>query len=94
MKTYSMGDFQRHTGDIADEAAKEPITLTRYGKPKYVLISHEAYERLMTREKTQHAYKVDEMPADIRHELMEELAPEFEALEKMSDEELADLDEE
>ena len=82
MKTYSMGDFQRHTGDIADEAAKEPITLTRYGKPKYVLISHESYQRLLTREQTQRSYLLDSLPEDVRAELMEELAPEFETLEK------------
>jgi prevent-host-death family protein len=46
MPTTSASDFQKRVGEFSDIARREPVTVTRHGRPSLVLISAEDYERL------------------------------------------------
>jgi len=44
-------DFQRNIGLYQDEALKNPVAITKNGRPRTVLISAEEYERLKRRDR-------------------------------------------
>jgi prevent-host-death family protein len=46
MPTTSASVFQKRVGEFSDIARREPVTVTRHGRPSLVLISAEDYERL------------------------------------------------
>lgn len=45
------GDFQRRFGSLSDKALTEPITITRNGRDRLVLLSVEEYDRLKRRDR-------------------------------------------
>jgi prevent-host-death family protein len=50
MKVTS-ADFQKQFGALADKALTEPLTITRNGRDRLVLLSVEEYERLKRRDR-------------------------------------------
>ena len=46
MKSYSTSDLVRAVGDVTHAAVTEPVVITHHAKPRYVLMSIAAYERL------------------------------------------------
>jgi prevent-host-death family protein len=46
MLTVTAAEFQRHFGRYQDEALIQPVTITRNGRARLVMISAEEYERL------------------------------------------------
>lgn len=51
MTSVSISELQRHIGDIQELAAKGPVTITRNGREKYVLLSASEYRRLKRRDR-------------------------------------------
>ena len=43
MPTTSATDFQKRVGEFSDIARREPVTVTRHGRPSLVLLSAEDY---------------------------------------------------
>jgi len=54
--TTTASNFQKRVGEFSDIARREPVTVTRHGRPSLVLLSAEDYERLKHIE--QHVTKV------------------------------------
>lgn len=46
MTTTTATDFQKRVGEFADIARREPVTVTRHGRPSLVLLAAEDYRRL------------------------------------------------
>ena len=46
MLTVTSAEFQRHFGRYQDEALTQPVTITRNGRARLVMISAEEYRRL------------------------------------------------
>lgn len=46
MKTFSALDLQKKTGDIQFAAAVAPVVITKHGKPRSVMMSHDEFVRL------------------------------------------------
>lgn len=44
LKTYASSDLKQSLGDVLAAANREPIAITRHKKPRYVLMSIEAFE--------------------------------------------------
>jgi prevent-host-death family protein len=44
MKVFSTTQLRRKTMAILEVAQCEPVTITWYGKPRFVLMSHEHFE--------------------------------------------------
>ena len=59
--TVTSADFQRNIGLYQDEALRKPVTITKNGRPRTVLISAEEYERLKRRDR--HAEAAPQTPA-------------------------------
>jgi prevent-host-death family protein len=47
----SSAEFQRQFGALSDKALTEPLTITRNGRDRLVLLSVEEYERLKRRDR-------------------------------------------
>ena len=46
MPVINASEFQKRIGEFSDIARREPVTVTRHGRPSLVLMSAEDYERL------------------------------------------------
>ncbi len=71
MRTFPSSDFKQAFGDVLNAASREPVTITRHNKPRYVLMSVEDYERRVRKDERQ-AIATSDMPAE--HLLMLESA--------------------
>ncbi len=47
----SSAEFQKQFGSLADKALTEPVTITRNGRDRLVLMSVEEYDRLKRRDR-------------------------------------------
>jgi PHD/YefM family antitoxin component YafN of YafNO toxin-antitoxin module len=60
----SSAEFLKNYGTLTDKALAEPVTITRNGRDRLVVISVEEYERLKRRDRR--AYAVEDMtPAQL-----------------------------
>ena len=62
MKVTS-AEFIKNYGQLADKALSEPITITRNGHERLVLISVDEYARLKRRDRQ--VYRVGDLPAEL-----------------------------
>ena len=51
MQRITSRDFQRNFGRFQDEALKSPLSITRNGRDRLVVLSFEEYERLKRRDR-------------------------------------------
>ena len=70
MREYSATELANNTGDVLSAAAQEAVEITRHGKPRFVLLSHERYERLITRGNPRRAVRVADMSDAERNDLI------------------------
>ncbi|KXF78099.1 prevent-host-death protein [Paramesorhizobium deserti] len=64
MRHFTTGDLNKQVGDVTDAASREPVVLTKHGKPRFVLMSYEHYERMRTGGDPRRAYLASEMPEE------------------------------
>ena len=81
MKSVSSTALKQSLGDVLAAAAREPVTITRHGTPRYVLMSLESYER---RERTdsRKVYRVEDTPDDLADLLIAALDHQIETLNR------------
>jgi prevent-host-death family protein len=46
---FTMSDLVHRTGTVADAADRQPVMITRHGRPRYVLVRAEDFARLNDR---------------------------------------------
>jgi len=64
MTITNASDFQKRLGEFADLARREPVMITRHGRPSLVLLAAEDYERLkVIEERSTKVVKVVDLPA-------------------------------
>ena len=51
MLTVSAAEFQRNFGRYQDEALKQPLSITRNGRDRLIVLAVEEYERLKRRDR-------------------------------------------
>jgi prevent-host-death family protein len=78
MKQFTFSDMNRASGEILEAALVEPVTLTKRGKDKLVILTAEQYRKLIGRSHTM-AYGLMDAPEDIHQELMIGLQDNIEA---------------
>ena len=80
MKVTS-AEFIKNYGQLADKALTEPVTITRNGHERLVLISVEEYARLKRRDRQ--VYRAHDVPGEILAAIeATEPPPESEAVER------------
>lgn len=63
MRTFTSTDLANKTGDVFAAASQSAVEIHRHGKPRFVLMSTETYERLTNRN-PQRALHVDDMSVE------------------------------
>lgn len=66
MKSFAFSDLNRQPGEVLDAALVEPVTLTRHGKPKVIMLSVEEFARLTY----PRAYTLENAPEHVHEMLM------------------------
>lgn len=66
MKSFAFSDLNRQSGEVLDAALAGPVTLTKRGKPKLVVMPVEEYERLAY----PRTYSLREVPDHVRADLL------------------------
>jgi prevent-host-death family protein len=82
MKSFAFSDLNRQSGEVLDTALVEPVILEKRGKPKIVMMSVEAYERM---QRYPRAYTIADAPDEINALLLsalDELIEEDESAER------------
>ena len=51
MLTVSAAEFQRHFGRYQDEALKQPVSVTRNGRERLIVLAVKEYQRLKRRDR-------------------------------------------
>ncbi|TJV26009.1 MAG: type II toxin-antitoxin system Phd/YefM family antitoxin [Mesorhizobium sp.] len=75
MKNYPSTDLKQNLGDVLAAASQQPVSITRHNKPRYVLMSIEAYEARFGND-SRRVYAAEDAP--IEHiEMLEEYAAEL-----------------
>ncbi|WP_341487166.1 type II toxin-antitoxin system prevent-host-death family antitoxin [Pararhizobium sp. A13] len=69
MKQFTFSDMNRASGEILEAALIEPVTLTKRGKDKLVIVTAEQYRKLIGYSHTV-AYGLMDAPEEIHQELM------------------------
>jgi PHD/YefM family antitoxin component YafN of YafNO toxin-antitoxin module len=62
MKVTS-AEFIKNYGQLADKALSEPVTITRNGHDRLVLLSVDEYARLKRRDR--HVYRIGDLPEEL-----------------------------
>ena len=62
MLRYSAAELQRQLGHIQDQALKEPVTITRHGRDRLVILDAEEFKQLRKRARV--AMSVEELSDD------------------------------
>lgn len=65
MKEFPAAEMNRSPAYIFEAATNEPIAITKYKKPRFVLMSMKQYETLAKTAKTQIAVSVADMPPEL-----------------------------
>jgi prevent-host-death family protein len=73
---FSASDLQRQTDDVTHAASRAPVTITKRGKARFVMMSVDDYAALTQGRDVRKAYATSEMPTD----LMERLRPEIDRI--------------
>ena len=70
----SSAEFMKNYGTLADKALQEPVTITRNGRDRLVLISSEEYERMRRRDRR--VIRVEDMSEEEMEEILNQRVPE------------------
>jgi prevent-host-death family protein len=63
MPTVKASEFQKRPGEFSDIARREPVTVTRHGRPSLVLLAAQDYARLRRiEERATKAMRVSDLP--------------------------------
>lgn len=49
MRSFASSDLKQMLGDVLTAASREPVTITKHSKPRYVLMTVEDYEQRVRR---------------------------------------------
>ncbi len=70
MKRYKSTDMTRRSGEMMEDALRGPISITKYRKPKYVLMSASHYDNITKGYEGREVFTRDTVPEDVRAEML------------------------
>jgi prevent-host-death family protein len=62
---FSLTDLSNRSGEIVEAAFRGPVEITRRGKRKFVLLTAEDYDRLLTAADTRQAFHADDASEEV-----------------------------
>lgn len=73
MKQFTSTELANSTGDVLAAAAQAPVVIARHGKPRFVMLSAEEYERLRSQGDPRRAFHVSDLTDAEADKLIAEL---------------------
>lgn len=70
MKEYPSSAITRQSGEILDQAAREPVAITRYRKPRFIIMSATHYDKL-TRRNPRTVETIDSLSSEMKAEMLD-----------------------
>lgn len=65
MTHFSLTDLSNRSGEVVEAAFRGPVEITRRGKRKFVLLTAEDYDRLVSAADTRRTFHADEAPDEV-----------------------------
>jgi len=62
---FSLTDLSNRSGEVVEAAFRGPVEITRGGKRKFVLLTAEEYDRLVSAADTRRAFHADHVPEGV-----------------------------
>jgi len=62
---FSLTDLSNRSGEVVEAALRGPVEITRRGKRKFMLLTAEDYDRLVSAADTRHAFHADDAPEGV-----------------------------
>src|ERR1700680_5313144 len=65
MAHFSLTELSNRSGEVVEAAFRGPVEITRRGKRKFVLLTAEDYDRLVSAADTRRAFHADDAPGEV-----------------------------
>jgi antitoxin Phd len=65
MANFSLTDLSNRSGEVVEAAFRGPVEITRRGRRKFVLLTAEDYDRLVSAADTRRAFHADDAPEEV-----------------------------
>jgi antitoxin Phd len=62
---FSLTDLSNRSGEVVEAAFRGPVEITRRGRRKFVLLTAEDYDRLVSAADTRRAFHADDVPEGV-----------------------------
>lgn len=73
MRNFSATELANKTGEVLAAAAREPVRIQRYGKPRFVILSVDQFELLMAKADRRRSIHVEHLAACEVNDLIAQL---------------------
>lgn len=70
MKQYKSTDITRRSGKILEDALDGPVSITKYNRVKYVIMSAKHYNNIVHTKDDRKVFSLDSVPSDIKDEML------------------------
>jgi antitoxin Phd len=74
MTHFSLTDLSNRSGEVVEAAFRGPVEITRHGKRKFVLLTAEEYDRLVSAADTRRVFHADDVPEEVAAMMLAALA--------------------
>jgi antitoxin Phd len=71
---FSLTDLSNRSGEVVEAAIRGPVAITRRGKRKFMLLTAEDYDRLVSAADMRQAYHADDAPEGVAAMMLTALA--------------------
>lgn len=65
MAHFSLTDLSNRSGEVVQAAFRGPVEITQRGKRKFMLLTVEDYDRLVSAADTRRAFHADDVPEEV-----------------------------
>jgi antitoxin Phd len=79
MAHFSLTDLSNRSGEVVEAAFRGPVDITKRGKRKFVLLTAEAFDRLVNAADTRRAFHADDAPDNVVAAMLTALADDNQA---------------
>ena len=76
MRSFPSTAITRKSGEILEQADRSPVSITRYNRRRYVVMSAEHYDR-MTHQNPRSVHTLDNVDPDMRQEMLDAIDKEL-----------------
>jgi antitoxin Phd len=67
---FSLTDLSSRSGEVIEAVLRGPVEITWPGQPKFVLLTAQEYDRLVSAADTRRAFHADDAPEDVAAKML------------------------